>query len=109
MTGLTWQQVVDSRTFTWADAVAHCQNLNLAGTGWRLPTVKELLTLVDVKQHSPAIDRRVFALTPSEHFWSATPDHPSEGRDPAAFDVNFDEGSSYWAAQTMLARVRCVR
>ena len=40
-TKLTWQQVVPWTTYSWADAKTYCAGLSLAGTGWRLPTVKD--------------------------------------------------------------------
>jgi formylglycine-generating enzyme required for sulfatase activity len=41
-TKLTWQQTVPAARYAWADAKAYCQTVGLAGTGWRLPTRKEL-------------------------------------------------------------------
>src|SRR5262249_9568805 len=46
-TTLTWQQTPPMSTFTLSGALSYCAGLNLGGTGWRLPTAKELLTLVD--------------------------------------------------------------
>ena len=42
-TGLTWQQPASSATYTSDAAYTYCAGL---GTGWRVPTAKELLTLV---------------------------------------------------------------
>jgi hypothetical protein len=73
-TKLTWQQAVPATTYTWSDAMTMCSTLNLGGTGWRLPTVKELMTIYDVTQPtSPAIDSTAFPGTPAGHFWSSTP------------------------------------
>lgn len=59
---------------TTADAATACANLSLNGRGWRLPTVKELVTLVDVSVASgPTIDSTAFPDTPSGPFWSSTP------------------------------------
>jgi hypothetical protein len=57
-TKLTWQQTVSSTTYTWADAKTYCAGVgtSLGGTGWRLPTLKELQTIVDYSQSNP-IDR----------------------------------------------------
>ena len=48
-TKLTWQQPGPSATYTWAAAKTYCAGLgsSLGGTGWRLPTIKELQTIVD--------------------------------------------------------------
>ena len=47
---LTWQQAGSLGTF--AEAKAYCAQLGstLGGAGWRLPTFKELLTLLDLSQ-----------------------------------------------------------
>jgi len=46
-TGLNWMQG-DGGPFNWADALAYCENLSLAGADdWRLPDAKELQYLVD--------------------------------------------------------------
>jgi len=47
-TGLMWQQNDSGSGMVWADALAYCQNLTLAGYGdWRLPDAKELQSIVD--------------------------------------------------------------
>jgi hypothetical protein len=40
--GLEWQVEASSSRRTWAEARQYCQGLELAGTGWRLPTEAEL-------------------------------------------------------------------
>jgi len=45
-TGFQWQETPTGGTMNWSAAVTHCQNLDLAGTGWRLPNISELRTLV---------------------------------------------------------------
>ena len=55
-TGLTWQQS-EGPVLNWSDAKDYCTNLELnTMTDWRLPTVKELLTLVDFSKTDPSID-----------------------------------------------------
>ncbi|MBH1988473.1 MAG: DUF1566 domain-containing protein [Myxococcaceae bacterium] len=39
---------------------------------WRLPSVKELRTLVDVTTSNPSIDIYAFPNTPASWFWSST-------------------------------------
>jgi hypothetical protein len=48
-TGLVWQQnPTASEPFTWAQAVDFCRRLPIGGRyGWRLPSLEELMTLVD--------------------------------------------------------------
>src|SRR6202142_4217978 len=54
-TKLTWQRTAPSKEYTWADAKTYCAGVGaaLSGTGWRLPTMKELLTIVDETRSVP--------------------------------------------------------
>jgi hypothetical protein len=106
-TGLTWQRAV-SPSATWADASAYCAGLSaaLGGTGWRLPDVKELLTLVDDAQATgPTIDVNAFPATPAAFFWSST---PMAGMPSLALGVQFASGSSGNARVSDPFPARCV-
>ena len=110
---LTWQQTVSSTTYTWADAKTHCAGVgaSLVGTGWRLPTIKELVTIVDLSRATtPMIDPNAFPGTPpSASFWSSS---PAAGSPSLAWYVNFG-GRAYGSANssyiTNAVNVRCVR
>lgn len=39
-------------------------------TDWRLPTVKELNSIVDVRCYAPSIQSEIFPNTPSHYFWT---------------------------------------
>ena len=73
VTGLTWQQSIDPKKYTWADAGLYCANLGLAGGGWRVPTRVELYSLLDHTQVSSAIDPVAFPNTTADVFWTASP------------------------------------
>lgn len=105
-TKLTWQQMAPSATYTLAAAKTYCPTLgaSLGGTGWRLPTIKELLTIVDDSQRNPSIDPTAFPATPSAAFWSSSP--PGA---PGAWDVIFTSGFTTQLAATSTINVRCVR
>ena len=46
-TGLMWQQKITEESYTWENAIAHCENLTYAGyDDWRLPSVKELMSII---------------------------------------------------------------
>jgi len=71
--------VADSATeFGWQDALSFAESLNSGGgfagaTDWRVPNVKELLSLVERQCISPAINSTVFPDTTTiRSFWSST-------------------------------------
>jgi formylglycine-generating enzyme required for sulfatase activity len=105
-TKLTWQQTVPSGTYTWAGAKAYCAGLNLGGSGWRLPTAKELQTIVDDSRTNPAIDPTAFPSTPSDYFWSSS---PLAGSSSNAWFVLFGYGSTDYYVVSFTYSVRCVR
>jgi len=107
-TGLLWQRAVDADSYTQADGVTYCSSLNLGGfaSGWRLPTRAELLSIVDVTAVEPAIDASAFPNTPSDIFWTSSPDARSS---LSAWVVYFTAGSTGTSPPTDPHRVRCLR
>lgn len=105
-TGLTWQQTVDGMDRGWNAAVSYCQTLPLAGGGWRLPRVNELLTILDVSRSNPAIDPGAFPGTPNTSYWTAS---DTAGNDGAKWVIYFVYGNMTWTGVDDLFRVRCVR
>jgi hypothetical protein len=104
-TGLSWQAGFAPSALTYADARSYCANLNLASLTWRLPTMKELWTLIDVAQLAPTIDLKVFPATPADHFWASPLIYGVPGK---AWAVNFDDGSTTGLDVTSTQYVRCV-
>gem|GEM_PF-2389778 len=86
-------------------ATTYCSNLNLNGGGWRLPTVKELLYIVDNGKFNPNIDSQ-FQNTISYYYWSSTSYASSPYR---AWRVFFGNGSTYGNFKNSSLYVRCVR
>lgn len=108
-TWLTWQQQVAPQTYSLADAISYCSNnaAGLPGSGWRLPSMKELQTIVDDSQVSPAIDGDAFPNTPIDApYWTSTPVSWQPGY---AWYVLFNIGQSNHKVATSLSHVRCVR
>jgi hypothetical protein len=110
-TKLTWQQTVDTKLRKWADAKTYCASLSLAGSGWRLPTRSELLSLLDRTRSSPAIDPTAFPNAPATQFWTGTASLPQAGTGAAqAWLVDFTDGNAWFnGVSTAVYRVRCVR
>lgn len=107
-TGLTWQRVPSTTPATASAAAATCQALALGGfsTGWRLPTIKELLTLVNEDRGDPAIDIEAFPDTVSVVYWSSTP----AANQPGMFwGLAFMWGTTDIRSGTDTALARCVR
>ncbi len=72
-TGLTWQQSDDGETRNWMQALAYCENLELAEqTDWRLPNVKELQSIVNYNEPEPAKYHEFEQTDPSAWYWSST-------------------------------------
>jgi len=46
VTGLEWQETPATQMMVWENAAEYCQNLVLNGTGWRLPNISELRSIV---------------------------------------------------------------
>jgi len=106
-TGLEWQLLPEPAATTQSGARMACAAL---GGGWRLPSVLELVSLVDEERATtsalPAIDPLFTA--PPEYSWSATayanPGSPSNG-----WAVNFANGDTQPRSTSLASRVRCVR
>jgi len=109
VTGLVWQAVprLDEK-YSFTEAVSAADTFSLAGySDWRLPTIKELYSLIDFRGHTmariPFIDTAYFALAYGDEsagerfidaqYWSET---EYLGRtmngDATVFGVNFADG-----------------
>ena len=112
-TKLTWQQTPSSSNYYGIDeAFASCSSsamsANLGGTGWRLPTIKELLTIVDDSQFNGAIDRTAFSL-PAGPYWSSSR-LTGNFAHTTYFVVDFSTGGTLTGAMSQSANnFRCVR
>jgi len=107
-TGLEWTRSnVPGERMEWAAAEKACAGLDLAGhKDWRLPTIKELLSIVDYDRASPAIDTDAFNCE-SAWYWSSTPYKPSPG--DYAWLVYFSYGGANYDCRGYGGFVRAVR
>ncbi len=113
VTGLMWPKdgtglgCFNGQTTTWEDAIDYCESLTLAGyTDWRLPNVRELLSLANYGTTGPCIDISVFTNTIVGYHWTSTPcDNGSY-----AWSVHFYDGDLYaWHKTIHSLYLRAVR
>lgn len=106
--GLAWQRQTDATTRNHVEAISYCQNLVLAGSGnWRLPGLKELASIVDLRTRFLTIDSQLFPTANSQSYWSAPSD--SSSLDTAAWSISFLNGSVQNNSKSANLFVRCVR
>lgn len=111
-TELDWQDAYHEdeevvKTALWSEAVAYCQNLKLGSfDDWRLPSNRELLTLVDYENEVTAISE-VFRHSAGFYYWSGT----SYAMDKAyAWGVDFSDGKTNIGHKKRVKTfIRCVR
>ncbi len=111
-TGLMWQQTPDFSRYTYDEAVAYCEDLEVGGyDDWRLPSIKELYSLayfegeiipdgdsqpyIDTDYFDFEYDRLLFA----GQYWSSTlyvkngvQDYEDHGSLLGGFGFNFADG-----------------
>lgn len=105
-TQLTWQRKVSFTKYTQAQAIDRCANLSLAGQGWRLPSVMELVSLVDDTRVGPAFDPTAFPNDVFDYTWTSTPYAETSVN---AWVVYFYNGTTFSVETTGAWYVRCVR
>ena len=118
-TGLMWKRCAEGQgdlycmdpaiASNWQTALQEAADSTFAGyTNWRLPSVKELSSLVEARCIAPAISFSAFRGTPTEPFWSST---SSTANARYAWIVDFDNGRLFTTLKisTETAMVRLVR
>ena len=88
-------------------AQAYCAVLTLGGLTWRLPTLKELATLVDVSvaPPGPTLDSTAFPTASATFTWSATPSVDTPGN---TWGLDFSTATPGNDSPSQLHAYRCV-
>lgn len=103
-TQLTWQRKILDQPLAWESASDYCRGLK---NGWRLPSNKELQTIVDETTDHPTADLTLFPNTPAASFWTSTPVNKS-GLSSAVY-LDMRDGINEEAGTNEAFWVRCVR
>lgn len=116
-TGLTWQKCSRGQNAstcsgtatvdTWANALTYCKGLSLdSKTTWRLPSVTEMLSIVDKSKANPAIDASVFPNSSAAPAWTSS--YYMANPTVSEWTVNFVGGYLDAYARTNNYTARCV-
>jgi hypothetical protein len=115
LTGLVWYENPGITTkYNFANAVQYCQNLATGIGGlysdWRLPSIKELQSLIDFGQAWPALPagHPFEGVQGSGYFWSSTTRLITDDIDQA-YCVDMAYGKTLSQDKTMVYNVWCVR
>ena len=74
-TGLMWITNAGSEydLYLWDSAIYYCESLTYAGyADWRVPNVRELMSIVNYQNLHPAINSTAFPDTFSDIYWTST-------------------------------------
>ena len=106
-TGLVWQDDKDAKNkrLTWKESKKYCQNLSLVlKEDWRVPTVRELQTIVNLKKINPAIKDGFENVVPGKYWASEYVKGTNLG-----YLVYFQHGDTGKYPKTAKLGIRCVR
>ena len=104
---LEWSPTLSQDRTTFAESAKLAEACELAGSGWRMPQMHELASLVDYSRFNPAIDTDAFPDTKPNWYWTGTVDASSPS--DYAWGVNFLDGYVCYHPQNDGGFVRACR
>lgn len=133
-TGLMWKKCTESQTYNastggcdtsnsvytynWSATLNRAQLVN-AGTagekltfsGWRVPNINELTSIIEYQCHTPSIDTTVFTNMPTTKaaYWSSTPLIGGGSENNKAWFAEFGTGGTATTLKTSTRYIRLVR
>jgi hypothetical protein len=108
-TGLMWEDTPHAKEtkITQPRAKVYCSELQLGNfKDWRLPSIKELLSIVDYSRISPATLKEFSYVEKESFYWTNT---VVADESDAFWGVNFKRGASSKASEYYDRYARCVR
>ena len=112
-TGLTWQKSGSKKGLTYEEAIQYVNTLNqqqFAGySDWRLPTIPELVSLLELNEQSNNLHIDSIFNTIQYWCWSADKALVEGGSPSAAWSVSFSNGDVNWDRLLDEGYVRAVR
>ena len=108
VTGLVWQQLANNGYFDWTSANTYCSNLTLGGvSGWRLPSLIELIGLLNYGNSNSYIDSSYFLA--GGGYWSTTSDAYNNSAAWALWFVPSTNNGVAYSKTGDFMGVKCVR
>lgn len=92
-----------AKTYSWSEAL---NEIATNHSGWRLPNIKELSSIIELKCVRPSINSNVFPNTTQLYYWSSS---PYAGTGHEAWNVFFGSGYQTYTSKTGRNYVRLVR
>ncbi len=105
---LLWEDTmhVELTKVNYTQAKNYCEELKIEEIdNWRLPTLQDLLTIIDYKRYKPAILKEFNHFVTDTLYWSSTPYARSADE---YWGVSFKDGSTSNASMNYDRYVRCV-
>ncbi|MBO7126052.1 DUF1566 domain-containing protein [bacterium] len=101
---LYWTKIESEEALKWKKALNYCNKLNYGdNSGWRLPSINELASILDYSASEPASK---FPSLSSTSFWSSTSYNESPDY---AWRINSSNGTIETGKKTKEASVICVK
>jgi hypothetical protein len=110
VTGLLWQKTPDPSSGSWGEALGYCNSLNSSNfgghdSGWRLPGLVELDSIMDLSVAAGAAINPVFTGTAASGYWTSNEDPDDTAN---AWILDFGTTENDIIAKSDTGYVRCV-
>lgn len=115
-TGLVWEKIPSNTAMNFQNAAIHCSTRAVNTSSgipiidWRLPNIRELQSLVDYGNSTPAMAASPFVIQ-SSTYWSNTSDHLDMvfNSNWSIRVVDFSSGNTFQLGPATTHRVWCVK